>query len=115
MTVEKYEIEITTLKSFFEIYCENKHKNQEKRIVNLRYKEKDFSLELNLCKDCLEAINYSFDRLQNCPYDIKPRCRTCKTPCYEKTRWKSTAKVMIYSALKLSLSKMRRRVKNIFN
>ena len=114
MTNEKYETEITTLKSFFEIYCENKHENQENKTIDLNYKNQDYSIKLNLCKKCMDSISYSFDRLQNCPHDIKPRCRTCKTPCYEKTRWKSTAKVMIYSALKLSLSKMKRRVGNMF-
>ena len=114
MTNEKYEIETKTLKSFFEVYCQNKHNHQEIKIVELNYKNKNYNLELDLCKVCHDSISYSFDRLQNCPYDIKPRCRTCKTPCYEKSRWKNIAKVMMYSALKLSLSKIKRRVGKIF-
>ena len=31
MTSEKFEIEINTLKSFFEVYCKDKHENQENR------------------------------------------------------------------------------------
>ena len=115
MTTEKFEIEINTLKSFFEVYCKDKHENQENKNVTLKYKEQTFQIELCLCKDCQDAINYSFDRLLSCPHEIKPRCRTCPTPCYEKPRWKSTAKVMIYSAMKLSLSKMKSRVKNFFS
>ncbi|MDY0051442.1 MAG: nitrous oxide-stimulated promoter family protein [Aliarcobacter sp.] len=115
MTSEKFEIEISTLKSFFEVYCKNKHQNQENKNVILNYKEKTFEIELCLCKECQDAINYSFDRLLQCPHEIKPRCRTCLTPCYEKPRWKSTAKIMIYSAMKLSLSKMKSRVKNFFS
>ena len=115
MTNEKFEIEINTLKNFFETYCHNKHSNQETKNITLEYKSNLFNIELTLCKECTESINYSFSRLQQCPHEIKPRCRTCTTPCYEKPRWKSTAKVMIYSAMKLSLSKMKSRDKNFFS
>ena len=115
MTNEKFEIEINTLKSFFELYCKDKHQNLENKSVTLNYKDKSVNLELCLCKECHEAIDYSFNRLQNCPHEIKPRCRTCPTPCYEKPRWKNVAKVMIYSAMRLSLSKMKSRVRNIFS
>ncbi|MBP7225803.1 MAG: nitrous oxide-stimulated promoter family protein [Aliarcobacter sp.] len=115
MTNEKFEIEINTLKSFFELYCKDKHQNLQNKSVTLNYKDKSVNLELCLCKECHDAIDYSFNRLQNCPHEIKPRCRTCPTPCYEKPRWKNVAKVMIYSAMRLSLSKMKSRVRNIFS
>jgi hypothetical protein len=115
MTQEKYEIEINTLKKFYEVYCKDKHENPSEKNIKLSYKGKDFNLDLNLCEECHEAISYSFDRLQTCPHDIKPRCRTCPTPCYEKPRWKHVAKVMKYAAVKLSLSKIKTRVKNIFS
>ena len=115
MTNEKFEIEINTLKSFFELYCKDKHDCLENKDITLKYKEKVVNLNLCLCHECHDAINYSFERLQNCPHEIKPRCRTCPTPCYEKPRWKNVAKVMIYSAMRLSLSKMKSRVKNIFS
>lgn len=115
MTNEKFETEINTLKTFFELYCKDKHIDLKNKNIVLNYKEKDYSLDLCLCEDCNDAINYSFERLQNCKYEIKPKCRTCKTPCYEKPRWKNVAKVMMYSAMKLSLSKMKSRVRNIFS
>lgn len=115
MTSEKFEIEINTLKSFFELYCKDKHENQKHKNVHLKYKEKTIEIELCLCDECHNAINYSFDRLLQCPHEIKPRCRNCPTPCYEKPRWKNIAKIMIYSAMKLSLSKMKSRVKNLFS
>ena len=92
-------------------FCEN----LENKNVTLKYKEKDFKLDLCLCSECHDAINYSFERLQHCQHEIKPRCRTCPTPCYEKPRWKNAAKIMIYSAMKLSLSKMKSKVKSIFS
>lgn len=114
MTNDKFKTETATLKSFFELYCKDKHSSLESKNISLKYKEETINLELSLCSQCHDAINYSFERLQNCPHEIKPRCRSCPTPCYERPRWKNVAKVMIYSAMKLSLSKMKSRVKNIF-
>ena len=115
MTNEKFEIEINTLKNFFETYCHNKHSNQETKNITLEYKSNLFNIELTLCKECTESINYSFSRLQQWPHEIKPRCRKCPNPCYEKPQWKNMAKMMIYSAMKLSLSKMKTRLSNIFS
>lgn len=115
MTSEKFEIEIKTLKTFFELYCKDKHQNLKNKELYLKYNDKNFDMSLCLCDECHDAISYSFERLQNCPHEIKPRCRTCPTPCYEKPRWKNTAKIMIYSAMKLSLSKMKARVKKMFS
>lgn len=115
MTSEKFETETKTLKTFFELYCKDKHQNQINKKFSLKYKDESFNMELCLCGECHNAINYSFERLQNCPHEIKPKCRTCPTPCYEKPRWKNVAKIMIYSAMKLSLSKMKSRVKKMFS
>jgi hypothetical protein len=115
MTTEKFEIEINTLKKFFELYCKDKHENQIQKSINLEYKDKKFTIDLSLCKDCHDAINYSFERLNECKHDIKPRCRTCPTPCYEKTSWKNISKVMKYAAIKLTLTKMKNKIKSIFS
>jgi len=115
MLIEKFESEIETLKKFYELFCIDKHTNQQKNIINIEYKDKVFELELFLCNECFNAINYSFERLQNCPHEIKPRCRKCPNPCYEKQRWKNIAKVMRYSAIKLSLSKVKSKVQNLFS
>ncbi|MFK2822414.1 nitrous oxide-stimulated promoter family protein [Arcobacter sp. YIC-80] len=114
MTNEKFDIEIKTLEEFFKVYCKNHHIKQYQKNISLEYKEKIFNISLNLCEECHEAINYSFERLQNCPHEIKPRCRKCPNPCYEKSRWKNIAKVMRYSAIKLSLVKTKQKVKNFF-
>lgn len=115
MTIEKFETEIETLKRFYELYCKDKHQNQNLEKVELNYKNMDFNLELDLCKECLEAINYSFGKLQNCSHEIKPRCRKCPNPCYDKKQWKNTARVMKYSAIKLSLGKIKSRVLKLFD
>ncbi|XPV68674.1 MAG: nitrous oxide-stimulated promoter family protein [Halarcobacter sp.] len=101
MEIKKFNEEITTLKKFFEFYCDRKHTNQINTKLTLIYKDTNISLNLKLCKECLEKINYSFQRLQECSHEIKPKCRKCPTPCYEKKQWKETAKIMRYSGINL--------------
>ena len=115
MTKEKYESEIHTLKKFYELFCKDKHTNLKNKNITLKYKDSSYSLNFYLCDECFEAINYSFDRLQVCPHEIKPRCRNCQNPCYEKQRWKYIAKVMKYSAIKLSLSKIKSKIFKLFD
>jgi hypothetical protein len=110
MTIEKFETEIETLKKFYELYCKDKHQNQKLDESILSYKNMNFDLKLYLCDDCKEAIKYSFVKLQNCSHEVKPRCRKCPNPCYEKQEWKNIAKIMKYSAIKLSLGKIKSRV-----
>ena len=47
MTTEKFEIEINTLKKFFELYCNDKHENQIEKTINLEYKDKKFAIDLS--------------------------------------------------------------------
>ena len=108
MDIKKYKSEVDTLKKFFELYCKDKHKNQNIFIKNFDYNNKKFDIELNLCDECKELINYSFDRLSQCPHDPKPRCRTCPNPCYEKNEWKKVARLMRYSGIQLGLLKIKK-------
>ena len=107
MTNEKFAGEVETLKKFFTIYCSNKHTDQHKFTKKLQYRYIDYDIELELCDECKELIEYSFLKLQECPHDIKPRCRQCPNPCYEKQQWKSLAKLMRYSGMQLGLTKIK--------
>jgi hypothetical protein len=104
MKLEKYTAEVKTLKTYFEYYCKANHTNQKDKEICHTYKDANFNDTISLCDQCLEAMKYSIERLQNCPYEEKPRCRTCKTPCYQKSYWKRVAKVMIYSSVRLTLT-----------
>ncbi len=114
MEIIKFQQEINTLKKFFELYCKNKHEEQKSIQKKLNYKDTQINLELNLCNECLAKIEYSFDRLLQCPHEIKPRCRLCPTPCYEKKQWKDTARIMRYSGMQLSLLTLNKKIKNFF-
>ncbi|MBT4708384.1 MAG: hypothetical protein HOB77_06245 [Campylobacteraceae bacterium] len=108
MTNEKFIGEVQTLENFFTVYCKGKYHIQCHQFETLEYKGVKYDIELNLCKDCYSLINYSFDRLKECPHDIKPRCRTCPSPCYEKKEWKKLARLMAFSGLKLGLTKIKK-------
>jgi len=108
MKTEKFKSEVETLKRFFTIHCEDKHSVQNSFKKTVHYKDESFELHLHLCEECSELINYSIQRLQECPHEIKPRCRTCPKPCYEKTQWKKLAKLMKYSGVRLGLLKIKK-------
>ncbi|MGB3962428.1 MAG: nitrous oxide-stimulated promoter family protein [Sulfurimonas sp.] len=107
MTCEKFEKELASLKKFFPLYCGDKHRPTDVRHFDLRYQDKKYSFELPLCAECAELLSYSFERLKACPYDEKPKCRTCVKPCYNKTQWKQVAAVMRYSGTKTKLLEIR--------
>ncbi|TLP39343.1 nitrous oxide-stimulated promoter family protein [Arcobacter arenosus] len=112
MTEEKFQSEVDTLNRFFTKYCKDKHTNQKNNLYKFKYKNLSFETSISLCEECNTLISYSFDRLKECPHEIKPRCRNCENPCYEKTQWKSLSKVMRYSAIRLNLTN---RIKKIFS
>ena len=115
MEIVKFKTEIQTLKRFFELHCINNHDKQKKILLDLNYKNDSIKIELFLCQKCLETITYSFERLQECPHEIKPKCRTCPNPCYEKKQWKEVAKVMRYSGLRLGLISVKNKIKKLLN
>lgn len=108
MTNEKFKSELDSLDKLFSLYCKDKHINQKRYKKDIIYKDISYSLEIDLCEDCESLLNYSIKSLQQCPHDIKPRCRRCTTPCYEKDKWKKVAKLMRYSGIKLGLSKLKK-------
>lgn len=114
MEILKFKNEVKTLQKFFETYCEGKHDNQQENKKVLNYKNEEVAVNLILCDECLKKIEYSFDRLLACPHEIKPRCRTCPNPCYEKKQWKETAKIMRYSGIKLGFRSVNKKIKSLF-
>jgi len=108
MTTEKFTSEVELLKQFFELHCYDKHQNLFSFTKELHYNNKIITLDLNLCKECKELIEYSLTKLYECPHNPKPRCRKCPDPCYEKPQWKKVAKLMKYSGIKLGILKVKR-------
>ncbi len=114
MTFEKFENEVNTLKKFFVIYCNDKHTNQKKEAYIVPYLDNSLEFEVSLCEECHNLLQYAISKLQECPHEIKPRCRKCPNPCYDKDKYKQMAKIMRYSGMKLGLTKAAKRLKNLF-
>lgn len=114
MSDDKFIDQISTAVKFIQIYCDDKHKNDIKNRaeLNLIYKDRnlDTILTYNLCKECENLVFYVYERLQNCPHEQKPKCRKCPKTCYEKSRYKQMAKIMMSSGTKLGLTKLAQRL-----
>jgi hypothetical protein len=114
MTFETYRREATTLTTFVTHFCTDKHCEQSKssRIIHIQYGgEHAEPLEATLCDACAETIAYGMTRLQECPFDAKPKCRKCPDPCYERPMWKQVAAIMRYSGMKLGLTKIKKKIR----
>jgi hypothetical protein len=46
-----------------------------------------------------ELLDYARGRLENCPYDPKPRCRDCATHCYSRKYRERVREVMRFSSM----------------
>jgi len=113
MMAKKFEADVEVLKSFFPVYCNDKHKHQIKKNYIFKYNTEEYQFQANLCEECHSLLNYSLQRLEKCPHDIKPKCRKCPNPCYEKPQWKALAKLMKYSAIKLGYIKIKNKLNKL--
>ncbi len=119
MDKAKIEQEASSLKMMFETYCRlNRHAGRKAHTQRIHYAMYGHDItvykEYELCSECEEVLRYSLDRLQTCSFDVKPRCRKCPHPCYEKEYWKKVAKIMRFSGMRLGLIKTRKMIKRIF-
>lgn len=110
MEKEKFDSEVKTLKKFFEFYCKDNNHSHSNKTIKLDYKQNAFEYDFDLCSECYSLLLYSINRLESCPHEQKPKCRSCPAPCYEKAQWKRLAKIMKYSGMRLGFLK----IKNIF-
>lgn len=108
MTKEKFQSEIETLNQFFITFCKDKHQNQNKYTLSQNFNNKEFTLQSELCEECKNSLEKAIKHISECPHEIKPRCRKCPNPCYEKSHWKQIAKIMRYSGIKLGLIKIKK-------
>ena len=113
MNETKLQTEMDTLKLFLEEYCHaNGHSFKELQNFTCRHNNLVYSVDSTLCRECSELMRYSLVRLEACPHDIKPRCRKCPNPCYEKNEWKALARIMRFSGLRLGLIELKKKVRD---
>lgn len=106
----KFQSELGTLTGFVELFCRsNKHQEKSLQSFTCNYHGFSYSFEIFLCSECRSLLNYASTRLQKCPHEIKPKCRKCKVPCYEKKEWKQMAKVMRYGGITMAIEGLKER------
>jgi hypothetical protein len=114
---EKFISDTETVLKFIQIYCNDKHKDEKKIRENLQlfYLNQDLHVKVDydLCSTCKDTFLYSYQKLQACPHEEKPRCRKCPNPCYDKQEWKTLAKIMRHSGMKLGILKIKKLFKKI--
>jgi len=79
----KKEKEFATLKRFVEVYCNNHHGTTDDQV----------------CDECAELLEYGRHRLENCPYDPKPKCKDCPTHCYRPKYREKVKEIMRFSGM----------------
>ncbi len=71
------------LRRFIEVYC-HKHCGSGRG---------------ELCTDCADLWDYASDRLAQCPFDPKPKCKECSVHCYAPEYRKRIQEVMKFSGI----------------
>jgi hypothetical protein len=75
----------------------NSEKNIVKMMILYYCKKKHFSKN-DLCCDCEKLIEYSWLKLDKCPYgENKPACSKCEIHCYSAPMRKKIKDIMRYS------------------
>ncbi len=97
--MKKLKKDISILSLFTEIYCKNFHKEREREALRVHGILKDFSEEISraLCNDCKRLLLHSVTKRVLCPYEPKPACKKCPTPCYFDGFRERIRKVMRFS------------------
>lgn len=111
MKTEKFENDTRIVHKFIQLYCDKNHTEaaKDRRELLLSYHDANLGkIEYNLCETCEQTLLYSHQRLLKCPHDEKPKCRKCQNPCYEKTQWKTLAKIMRYSGMQMGLLRVKK-------
>jgi len=80
---EEIEKHLKLLKRFVDVYCA-KHHGENRG---------------DTCEECSELVDYARKRLENCPYDPKPKCKDCPTHCYKPSMREKVKAVMRYSGM----------------
>ena len=105
MEKEQLYKEVETLEKFFTMYCNDKHKDNQKP-QHLQTDNYEFDFEL--CDECFGLIKYSINNLHECTKDPKPKCRICPDNCYAKQEKNHMSKIMRYSGMRLGLNKLKK-------
>ncbi len=100
----KKQKDIKVLSDFVSIFCRENHRAEAKDtfiIKNDRLRDILGDQDLVLCPDCRKLLSHGIAKLSLCPYDPKPMCKKCETPCYAPGYRERIREVMKFSGLYL--------------
>jgi len=110
---ERFLYEINTVNKFIQIYCLDKHTAQKQNIIKLTHNNSNYNISTNLCIKCENLATITFEHIQSCTQEIKPKCRKCENPCYSKSHWKEISKIMRYSGIRLGFIKIKEKINSL--
>jgi hypothetical protein len=114
MDAKKFQEELNTVSSFLLYYCEKHEHSRSDTAFSCSHEGVCYTQQVLLCKECFELMEYTAAKLSACPHTVKPRCRKCPNPCYEKKQWKTLAKVMRFSGMHAGVLHVKKRFAKIF-
>ena len=80
---------------------DKKHKNKVllEKFIGVYCCKKHGSDDGTLCADCAGLRDYAFEKLDNCPFDPKPKCKDCTVHCYQEPYQTKIKKVMKFAGI----------------
>ena len=95
--------DIRALALFTGIYCRSKHAGRPRERTAGRGVLAPYlaPLQADLCPDCAHTLLHGAAKRVLCPYDPKPRCKHCPTPCYAPGHREAVRAIMRFSGLRL--------------
>jgi len=97
--------DLPVLACFVGIWCEGHHGDREREPWSPPQRLREvFDEPLpELCFECGATLAYAVGRRVACPYDPKPACKHCPTPCYREEQRERMRAIMRYSGWRLIL------------
>lgn len=92
--------DLKVLLKFTEIFCRD-HGHEDRRTFRMRSLAPADLLgrEVLLCPACARLLAHGAAMRMRCPYDPKPACKHCPTPCYRAGHREAMRGVMRHSGM----------------
>lgn len=116
MTKDKFNLELNTIRDIVQIYCDSNHSvDRLDGILRTNYRGNSFEVSYHLCKECAKTLNYVSTRLENCVHEEKPKCRNCRSKCYDKEELKKVVKIMRTAGVKYKFLKLKNKMSSFLH
>ncbi len=97
--------DLRVLADFIEIYCRERHHDVPREPLAATDASLRAALESRnpvVCAECRKLLLHGIAKRIQCPYDPKPMCKKCPTPCHVAGYREQIRRVMRFSGLYLA-------------